>query len=42
MMAELENAPAAPQESAPEKDDAPEMDIDFWTLLVEARIIRVG
>ena len=42
MMAELENAPASPQESAPGKDDAPEMDIDYWALLVEARIIRVG
>ncbi len=39
MMAELENVP---QQSAPDEDDAPEMDIDFWTLLVEARIIRVG
>ena len=42
MMAELENTPAAPQESAPDEDDALEMDIDFWTLLVEARIIQVG
>ena len=42
MMAELENAPAAPQESASGKDDAPEMDIDFWALLVEARIIQLG
>ncbi len=42
MMAAPDSAPAAPQSPAPPKDDAPEMDIDFWTLLVEARIIRVG
>ena len=42
MMAEMENTPAAPQASAPGKDDDTEMDIDFWTLLVEARIIQVG
>ena len=27
---------------APARDGAPEIDIDFWTLLVEARIITIG
>ena len=41
MMAAQDAAPAAETPAAPE-DDRPEMDIDFWTLLVEARIIQLG
>ncbi len=42
MAAPVSGAPAAPQSPAPEPGDAPEIDIDYWTLLCEARIIRVG